>query len=504
MSRINTNVQSLLGQRVLGQNNTSLNQSLERLSTGLRINRGKDDPSGLIASEKLRSEKGAISQAIANSERADQVVNIAEGGLSEVSGLLTELQGLVTNTANSAGLSDDEKRANQLQIDSILQTIDRVAGSTAFQGKRLLNGSLDYQVNSVATGVSDYKVNGAKLASGGSLAVSAIITQSAQQAGLFLSTNGALDLSAANASFVIEVAGSKGSRELSFSSGTTVASIVSAVNSFTNVTGVTATASGTGLRLVSNDFGSNEYVSVRVVNAGGLTGSNTGVYDRTTTNFNTNNTGSRQAFNSSAVTNGYRDLGQDLVAAINGVRATSSGKTARVNTDFLDTEITFSSTQAQTLGAVSAFTISGGGADFQLAGQVDIAGKVAIGISNIAIRKLGNSTVGFLNSLASGQSNNVVNGNIENAQKVIAESINQVSSTRGRLGAFQKNVIGATIRSLGVSLENTSAAESSIRDANFATETAGLTRNQILVQAATNVLGLANQAPQSALALLRG
>lgn len=505
MSRINTNVQSLLAQRVLGQNNNSLNQSLERLSTGLRINRGKDDPAGLIASERLRSEKSSINAAIGNAERADQVVNIAEGGLSEVSSLLTELQGLVTNSANSAGLSDEEKGANQLQIDSILQTIDRVAGATSFQGKRLLNGSLDYQVDSVSTGVTDYKVNGAKLSNGASLAVNAIVTQSAQQAGLFLSAGAAgLDLSASTAQFVIEVGGSKGSRELSFSSGTTLTSIQDSINSFTNVTGVSAVVSGTGITLKSTEFGSAEFTSIRVINAGGLTTGTTGVYSRTLTNFNTNNAGSRQAFNAPAITNGFRDEGLDVNATINGVRATSVGKTARVNSDFLDTEITFATGTSQTLGSVAAFTITGGGADFQLAGQVDIAGKVALGISNISSRKLGNSSDGFLNSLASGQSNNVVSGNLENAQKVIAESINQVSSTRGRLGAFQKNTIGATIRSLGVALENTSAAESTIRDANFASETAGLTRNQILVQAATNVLGLANQSPQSALSLLRG
>ncbi|MCA9305783.1 MAG: flagellin, partial [Phycisphaerales bacterium] len=92
MSRINTNVQSLIAQRVLGQNNQGLNASLERLATGLRINRGKDDPSGLIASENLRAEQAGLSSALKNAERADQVVNIAEGGLNEVNGLLTELQ----------------------------------------------------------------------------------------------------------------------------------------------------------------------------------------------------------------------------------------------------------------------------------------------------------------------------------------------------------------------------------------------------------------------------
>ena len=134
MSRINTNVPSLIAQRVLGQNNISLNTSLERLSTGFRINRGKDDPAGLIVSQNLRAELAAVGQAIKNAERADQVVNIAEGGLTEISGLLNELQALITQNANDAGLSSEEKKANQLQIDSILQTVDRIASATSFQG----------------------------------------------------------------------------------------------------------------------------------------------------------------------------------------------------------------------------------------------------------------------------------------------------------------------------------------------------------------------------------
>src|SRR5262249_10365448 len=146
---------------------------------------------GLIASQRLDAETQSINAAIGNANRADQVVNIAEGGLNEVSGLLTELQGLVTNSANTAGLSDDEKKANQLQIASILQTIDRVASATSFQGKRLLNGSLDYTTSNVAAGVTQYKVNGAKLSNGQSLAVSAIVTKSAQTGGLFLSLAGA-------------------------------------------------------------------------------------------------------------------------------------------------------------------------------------------------------------------------------------------------------------------------------------------------------------------------
>jgi len=503
MSRINTNVQALIAQRVLGQNNQGLNQSLERLSTGLRINRGRDDPAGLIASENLRGEKAALNAAITNAERADQVANIAEGGLQEVSSLLTELQGLVTTTANTAGLSKEEKEANQLQIDSILQTIDRIAGATSFQGIKLLNGNYDYQASNVATGVTDFRVNAAKVESGSSLDVQALITTSAQKAGLFINFGGAIDLGSGTSSFVIEISGSKGSRQLSFASGTTVASIVSTINAFTDVTGLAATASSTtGVRLESSEFGSDAFVSVKVIDDGSIAGSGIGIRQLDATNFNLA-AGSTTAF--SGASNGVRDKGQDIGVTINGINATSSGKTARINTDFLNVELTFTDATAIKTGGTSvinAFTIDGGGADFQLAANVNIGSKVSMGITDVAARKLGNSTTGFLADLASGKGLNLVNGNISDAQKVVAEAVRQVSSTRGRLGAFQRNTVGATIRSLGISLENTAAAESVIRDADFASETAGLTRGQILAQASTNVLAMANSQPQSALSLL--
>src|SRR3954451_15034824 len=105
MSRINTNVSSLIAQQTLARNNTQLNTSLQRLSTGLKINSGSDNPAGLIASENLRAEKAGITQAVDNAGRASNIIGTAEGGLSEVSNLLTELQSLVSQTANSGGLS---------------------------------------------------------------------------------------------------------------------------------------------------------------------------------------------------------------------------------------------------------------------------------------------------------------------------------------------------------------------------------------------------------------
>ncbi len=508
MSRINTNVQSLLAQRILGQNNKQLGQALERLSTGLKINRGGDDPAGLIASQNLRAEKVSLGAAIGNAERAEQVVNIAEGGLQEVSGLLTELEGLITASANTAGLSAEEKEANQLQIDSILQTIDRVSESTSFQGSKLLNGNFGYEVTGVDTEVSSFKINGAKLEFGQTRDVDILVTQSAQQAGFFLSTGGALDLSSANAQFVLDVGGAKGSRELSFASGTAVADIVAAINSFSDVTGVSAAASGTGFRVDSVEYGSNEFVSVKVVDDGdlntavatagivGLAGSDTAVASAATNTL----------FSAGAATNGVKDDGQDVGATINGVVATTNGTKASISTDFLSVDIDLTATGATTPGNINAFTIEGGGADFQLASNVDIAGKVSIGIDNVAVRNVGKTSSGgtnyTLSDLSSGKGLSVIDGDLSVAQDVVGQAIKDISGLRGRIGAFQKNTVGATIRSLGVALENTTAAESAIRDADFASETAALTRSQILSQSATNVLSLANAQPQNVLALL--
>jgi flagellin len=233
VSRINQNIPSILAQRVLGEQNMGLNKSLQRLSTGLRINRGADDPAGLIASENLRSEKAAINSAVTNAQRAEQVVNVAEGGLQEVSNMLVELQSLVSSTANEAGVSSEEKEANQLQIDSILQTIDRIANSTSFQGSKLLNGNFDYTTAGVDDAdLTDVTINSAKLADDGSARSVTVTTMAAAETGeAFLSTNASLS-NADNGQITIEVTGSKGSQQFTFASGTSQTDMISSINSF--------------------------------------------------------------------------------------------------------------------------------------------------------------------------------------------------------------------------------------------------------------------------------
>src|SRR5438046_199213 len=149
MARINTNVASLTAQRGLANSQKTLNDTLQRLSSGLRINRGADDPAGLIASEGLRSEISGITQAIDNSSRASNVISTTEGALNEVASLLLNIKSLVVQAANTGALSPDEIAANQLQVDSAVESITRISNTTTFAGLKLINGSLDYVTSGV-------------------------------------------------------------------------------------------------------------------------------------------------------------------------------------------------------------------------------------------------------------------------------------------------------------------------------------------------------------------
>lgn len=184
MSRINTNVSSLIAQTTLTRTQDQLQTSLTRLSTGLRINAGKDDPAGLIASENLRRDITSANVAIGNSQQAGQLIATADSALGQISGLLNDIRGLAVQAANSGVLSDDQIAANQLQVDSSLEAIDRIAKVTTFQGRKLLDGSLDFTKAYSAGGatVADLSINSANLGTSGSLSVSVTISSGASQA----------------------------------------------------------------------------------------------------------------------------------------------------------------------------------------------------------------------------------------------------------------------------------------------------------------------------------
>jgi flagellin len=472
MSRINTNISSLQAIHRLNRNNSDLATRLQRLSSGLKINTGKDAPAALIASETLRSEISGINQAINNSQRAMNVVNTAEGALSEVSALLLEIQSLTIEAANNGALSPQEIRANQLQVDAILNSINRISNTTQFNGVKLLNGELDYSAAGVtAADIASLQINAAKLPDSGDMSVVVTVAAAAGQ-GAITYAGGAL-----TNDVTLEIAGNTGAEQLSFGTGTAIADIATAVNAIKESTGVEAVVDGTDLIFRSSRFGASQFVEVNTIS---------GTFAGTAT----------------------KAFGSNAEVTVNGQKADVDGLTASVRSSNLD--LTLSLTQAfagdagGTYPATTSFDITGGGARFQIGSEVNRPGQVHIGIGSVATTRLGDNVIGFLSTLASGGDNSLVSGNTTQAQRILSESITQVASARGRLGAFQKNVLETNINSLSVALENVTASESAIRDADFAAETAALTRAQILVQANTSVLAQANASPQNVLALLRG
>jgi len=467
MSVINTNVSSLIAQNALRQNNSALQTSLERLSTGLRINTGADDPAGYIASQGLQQQETGLSTALSNAAAANNVIGTAAGGLGEVSNLLTQLQGLVGQAANSGGLSTQELSADQLQVDSILTTINRIAGSTTFDGTQLLNGNLDYTTSGVNTAqVQNVQINSALIPENGTVNVAVEVTSSAKTAAI-TSTQGTVS----GGTVTLDIAGNVGSTQLSFASGTTTSAVAAAINEVKTQTGVSAAYSGTALKVNSDQYGSSQFVSVQTV---------AGTY----------------GFSAAKAT------GKDADVTINGNQATVNGLDVSFRSSVLDLSLNLAS--AFDKPGSSSFAITGGGAEFQLGATVNSINTASIGISDVSTANLGNAADGYLNSLGSGGGNSLTSGNLTVAQNILTDAINQVSELSGRLGAFQELTIGSTVDSLNVAYENAASAESAITDTDFAGETSNLTRAQILTQSATTVLAQANTAPQEALTLLRG
>jgi flagellin len=319
----------------------------------------------------------------------------------------------------------------------------------------------------VSTGtIKNLSVNGARLADGAAKTVTVDVVTSGQLA----NTTYAGGTLAANAT--IEVAGNGGTEQLSFLSGATITSIAASVNAVKDSTGVSAVVSGTDLVFTSTEYGSSQFVSVKAVGGG------------------------------SFAVSAAKDFGEDAAVTVNGAAAEVDGLHVKLSTAGLSLEFDLDAS-ANAPATNSSFAITDGGANFSIGAKVTEQAKAALGIQSITTSNLGNATLGYLSTLASGKENDLSSGNLTTAQKILDKAITQVSQLRGRLGAFQKFELGSTVNALGIALENTSAAESAIRDTDFASETSRMTRNQILSQAASSVLAQANAAPQAALSLLR-
>jgi len=216
MTRINTNINSLTAQQNLAKTSVLLQTALTRLSTGLRINSGKDDPAGMIAAAQLGSDIAGTNAAISNSKTAQMILDTADSALGQITGLVNDIRTLVTQAANSAAMSPDQIAANQLQINSSLNAISQISQSTNFQGRKLLDGSLDFTTThnisdlvSHFSAVQNLEIDSANPGTAANIPVTVTVTNQAQKAYLATTTtttnasDGSFTVTTSNGSFNI-------------------------------------------------------------------------------------------------------------------------------------------------------------------------------------------------------------------------------------------------------------------------------------------------------------
>ena len=485
--RINTNITAMNALRALSGTSEAFARSIERLSSGMRINRGADDPAGLIISENLRAQMVGMSQAVSNAQDAANLLKTAEGGLDEVHNLLRTMRQLAVHASNT-GVNDlTALQADQTQIRSALESLNRIAEQTQFGTKKLLDGTagISAQVTDTArlAGIFIGNTFNGAIVQSGDVTVSVNTTATRAQVlgtATYASVNSSIStVNPAGGTVVIN------GQSITVSGSDTVQTLIDRINALTSVTGVSAMANSadgsTSVVLKQVNYGANFSIqanqSAKLLFASGNSSSSTGVDAVVEVSVTTS------AGVTSALFTGGRAAGDG------GLKVTDAYGNTLLLTEAANTTFTNNSRVA----VVNAQSLV-----FQIGANSGQTARVAL--SDVRASQLGTTAV-------AGKSLNSIDvttlQGAQDAIKIIDEAISQVSTLRGRIGAFQKNVLESTMRSLNISRENLAASESAIRDTNVAEEVMSYTKLQILQQAGMSVLAQANVAPQMVLSLLR-
>jgi flagellin len=473
LSLIN-NLGSLVAQNNLNNTSNALNTSLQRLSSGLRINSGADDPAGLVISEEQRAQISGLSTAITNTSKATNVVQTAEGALNETNALLLQIRGLAVDAANSGANDSNTLAADQAQISNALSTITRIATSTQFGSNQLLDGS---HAATATTGNTLYTAAASGTVGTGTYiaTVSSAATAASLTAGSAAVTNGAAE------TLVVNNVG------IAIATNSTENSQLNAINAVTAQTGVKAVDNGAGkIILYSTQFGTGHTISVSSsAGASSVTGLTTGATNVDGTSIAGTIAGQAASGNGNVLT---------------ATSGTASGLSITVAPDSTTTYTNATSNPFTSDAAGTTVTVNASKAlIFQIG--ANSGQSASLSIQRTASDSIGQNVSSVFASLNVIDVTNVTNS--AEVLKVVDKAIGDVSNLRGTLGAFQTNTLQATSTNLQASLQNTTAAESTIRDTNFASETANFTKSQVLEQAGTQVLKNANQLSQLVLTLLQ-
>ncbi|MCL1999902.1 MAG: flagellin, partial [Planctomycetes bacterium] len=475
------------------------NAALEKLSSGLRINRGADDPSGLIISELLRSRISGYERALRNTQETSNVMSIAEGGLSSVSSMLTKMKSLAVHALNSGITSGAQVSADQMELNSALSTIQRVVSTTNYAGANLLDGARGFTYATQdpgnlidRTGTSIAGISGT---ASREVAISFAGGASAQAERAYSEADFGGAVLAEAQEFTI--LGNDGARSFSFAAGTSVADMADQINQAAGSTGVNAYAirddgsGATSIRLASAEYGADAMLRVDQAVGSGF----------------------------AAAGDAVLRYGRNASVSVNGTDVITNGLTANVATADLNATISFQADAIAQTGYDQDSLINAGQA--QSARLTDIRGgmqlqlgegsggqeRQAISLGNYNPAVLGQVAVDgrtySLNDLYSGGAASLAN-NPGLAMRIIDQAIADVSAGRANIGAYQANALETNANNLMVAIENTTATESSIRDTDMAMAITLYIKNKLLEDAGLRGVQNANMNANNVAKLLGG
>ena len=489
---INTNVASLTAQRNLGASQTSLNTSIQRLSSGLRINSAKDDAAGLAISERFTSQIKGLNQAVRNANDGISLAQTAEGALKASGDILQRVRELAVQSANASNSAGD-RQALQQEVGQLVAELDRISQTTEFNGQKLLDGTFGTQQFQVGA-----NANQTIVAATANLRTSVYgNNQNLSSAGAGVSAAAAATSVPANGvtSGAVSISGSLGTATLNVASSSSAKTIADQINAVKANSGVTATAR-TQVELDIAATAGSYTLSIQ--------GDNTTAQD--------------VSFTLTATAGA--DRLSAAVAAINDQSA-KTGVTASLNetgdrvilTNATGNDIVIGDTAVQNAGTTNVTKLQADGT--AAGGTVTLAADTAANDTPVS----GYITLDPDKSFAvtSGWNARTTGGSTlkrvadldvttftkaTESLKTVDSALAFISGERAKLGALQAR-FETSIASLNITSENLSASRSRIQDADFASETANLSRAQILQQAGTAMVAQANQIPQGVLSLLK-
>jgi flagellin len=526
---INTNINSLTAQRNLTSSQSSLSTSIQRLSSGLRINSAKDDAAGLSISERFTSQIRGLSQAARNANDGISLAQTAEGALGASSTILQRIRELAVQSANATNSASDRAALNQ-EVSQLSSELNRIAKTTQFNGQNILDGSFtsaDFQVGAnanqtITATTANFTTSKYGNYRQGSVVAGSVTANTAKgdlikgttnttttsaalvAGGAGTTTVGARTTGSSVLAETLTINGGLGTTTAAVAVGDSAKAVAATINTKTNLTGVTATAR-TEMELTG--FDANSAYSLEIVS------------DNTATEVTV------------TFTSGAANNAEGLSAAISAIneKASQTGVTAKLNdagdgvmltnASGEDILIRNKSAAASTFdtslnGTAFLANVAGDTGTFALGSVAYITGSVTLDSDRtFAVTSAGSTsalkTAYFItagsNSSQLQSADYLDVGSVEAATRslsIVDSAIGAVSSQRAKFGALQSR-FETTISSLNTTGENLSASRSRVQDADFATETANLSRAQILQQAGTAMVAQANQLPQGVLALLR-